>query len=198
LAVALLVAQPARGQQDCPSCCGGLSYDWINIWLIAEIPLQPPFGLLQVGILDYITLEDGCDEPLEFLVKRECSEELVLSGGPGPLKGWSCAVFCGWPVYCPDDGCYGCPDLYTHGCAEYSEQFFLAGDGVLIARWKGQIVFSESFDFGGEPDFSALEFTDIRFLNKDYSEIQTNDIFDAMEEVAIQVDATFDGNEPPP
>jgi hypothetical protein len=43
-----------------------------------------------------------------------------------------------------------------------------------------------------------MDFTDIEFLNKDFTPIQTNDIFDAMESVALRVEAEYEGDEPPP
>jgi len=85
--------------------------------------------------------------------------------------------------------------IASHMCGAFDQDFPLWGKGTLKILFKGNVVFEYPFDYGeGEPE---LEFTDIRFLNKDGSAILFGDIFDVYETVSLRVTANFEGEEPP-
>ncbi len=160
---------------------------------------MPSGGWIDLYIEQFSTSEDGCDAPIEYSIEREgCWTEIGgLLHGSG--KSGMCAVICGSPPDCPDDQvCYGCPRLFTHSCGFFNVHHPLWGKGQFRVFHRGILIFSQNFDFGGGSDYFIMDFTDIEFLNKDYSQIQTNDIFDAMESVGIRVVAEFEGDEPAP
>ncbi len=185
-------------QSGCPtSCCGGGSFDMLFVTLIDMRPREPIGGWIELRIDIFATFEDGCDQPVEFILRRECGDELAGLLHPTENLKHACMVICGSPADCPENiGCFGCPNLYSHSCDAYTVLHPLWGKGKFIVVFKGIEVFSQEFDYPEEDDIPIMEFTDIRFLNKDFSEIQYNDIFDAMEAVAIQVAADFEGDEP--
>jgi hypothetical protein len=186
-------------QSECPgSCCGGGPYDRIYVWLNGMGPTLPGRGYIDIGMFIFDTLQDGCDAEIEFIVERECASWPIGYRMVG--KSWGCMVICGNPADCPEGiSCWGCPDLFSHSCGEVQSLYFLlSGVGNFKVLFKGNMVFNQPFDFGGELEYFEMTFTDTRFLNKDFSQIQTNDIFDAMEQVAIEVVAEFSGDEPAP
>ena len=186
-------------QEGCPTpCCGGGHVDRISVWFVGMEPTLPGRGYIEIGMFQFDTLEDGCDAEVEFIVERQCASWDISYRMAG--KSWGCVVICGNPSDCPENiVCMDCPGLYSHGCGEVEWlHFLLSGVGEFKVIFKGQEVFSQPFDFGGELEYFEMTFTDTRFLNKDFSHIQTNDIFDAMEAVAIKVEAQFLGEGPAP
>lgn len=184
------------GAQCPPACGGGGSSSYLTVTLIEMGQLTPPKGFIELGFFEYATFEDGCEHPTQYWVERECS---TLEVGPrmtGRWKSWGCAVICG--TECPGDIDCGECNMFTHGSGQYSYYFEVAGRGDFVVTQDGIEVFRQSFNFGGDPDYFSMTFTDIEFVNKDFTHISSQDIFDAMESVGISVAAEYVGDQPPP
>lgn len=187
----------AQDEGGCPpSCCGGGSFDWASVTLIGMEPRDPIGGWINLYIEQFSTFEDGCDAPIEFAIKRGCWVEIAgLLHGSG--KSGACMVICGAPALCPEEiGCFGCPGLYSHSCGFFNVRHPLWGKGEFLVFYKGSLIFRQAFDYSDGSEPAEMKFTDIFFLNKDFTEIHNNDIFDGMESVALLVYAEFSGDQP--
>ena len=185
-----------NGPECPPPCCGGGSSDWATVTLISMEPRVPVGGWIVLSIEQFATAEDGCDQPIEFAIKRNCWTEIAgLLHGSG--KSGMCAVICGNPSDCPfDQVCTGCPGLFNHSCGFFTVRHPLWGKGTFQVFHKGLLIFSQEFDYSDPSVPGEMTFTNIYFLNKDYTEIYYNDIFDGMESVALEVVAEFTGEQP--
>jgi len=179
-----------------PPCCGGGSFDRASVTLVGMEPRQPIGGWIEIIVDQFSTFEDGCDAPIEFAMKRGCWTEIagLLHGSD---KSAACMVICGSPPLCPEQiACTDCPGLFTHSCGYFTVRHPLWGKGTFQVFHKGNLIFSQDFDYSDPSVPGLMRFTDIRFLNKDYTQIHYNDIFDGLESVALEVTAEFTGERP--
>jgi hypothetical protein len=152
-------------------------------------------GRIIVSIGEYVTAEDPtCGDIVAKITTNGCIE---MAHPDSVYQRNICIWLCGQPLNCKGWGYCDWCGFWAHSFSTWDERYRLFGKGKFELFFKNRLLLSRAFDYGDIPGNGIPTFVATDFLNKDDSPIAHGDVFDAMEEVAISVTATFDGNASP-
>jgi len=179
---------PANAGDMCDRCPDQGSESFVTARLLE---IDTLLGLICINVEQYVSTGDISCDTFEVEIDRGCLTHEAL------WREHSCFEMCG--IICPGspfgecfEGGY-CEDcgFWSHAFLNYNFYYHTWGKGTLKIMFEGSVVLAVPFDFGNYGEYGSPSFDYIRFLNRDYSDIMNYDQFDALESVAIEVQATW-------
>jgi hypothetical protein len=189
------IANESFAGGGCSACAGASSTDWILAMVLSMERVDSISGRIIISIGEYVTAEDPtCGDIIAKITTNGCIE----TAHPDSVYQRNiCMWLCGKKINCKGWGYCDWCGFWAHSFSTWDESYRLFGKGKFELFFKNRLVLSRTFDYGDIPGDGIPTFMSTRFLNKDFSQIISGDIFDAMEEVAISVRATFEGHASP-
>ncbi|HBC47496.1 MAG TPA: hypothetical protein DEO84_01285 [candidate division Zixibacteria bacterium] len=134
---------------------------------------------------EYTTAEDPtCGDIDVFVDKKNCA---YFSVPDSLISEDFCIELCGDLTNCKRWGhCDGCP-FWAHSYSIWTKAYTVSGKGTLKVLFKNVERLAYDFEYGPERDYELIRFISTEFVNKDYTSIVQNDMFDVMEAVGISV-----------
>lgn len=197
LLLAVILPSLAQAGDPCETCPPRGGESWVSARLVSIDTLPNHIGEIVVNVELYSWGGDTDCASIDWLIERACTDHDI---GSMFFDGYICGVDC-WG-HRNDDNCLGggyCDEcgFWSHEYGNLDFHFNTWGKGVVKISHEGYLILQVPFDFGIYAVYGAPEFNYIYFRNRDYSAIADGDKFDALESVAIEVQATWP-NEPAP
>jgi hypothetical protein len=181
-------------QATCTPCRGGTADNFTYRFQGFDLGPEEQCGTAVFDMEWFSTAADGfCDEQApEFRVWKGCAWEIYPIIPNDPNKQ-ICMWICGNPSDC-EIGNHICEDcaFYTHSYARWRQRLKLCGWGKLTIWYDGNEVYNQAFDFTNGVKPGIAHAVRAQFLNRDFSIITTNDIHDAEEGIALELDIEWE------